>query len=301
MLISYIIPQNFSNRDFTKFSKFQSNDIIKFENDTKKHGGLIFSNNPSCSRVTNKKSNLIDYCDTNITDDYKQIIFIVGDSHAISATQGLSSSEYFSKNYQYIALSNSGCPAYVSYTNLNFTDKCHEQNSIVLKLIKSFKPNKIFIFDYSQYYLTGLIYRKDQNLSLLEKASPLLSPDEISRGLRIFIENIYKSYTPEIYYVLPNPELPYFTEVCRNRNYKTQKTPCDTSFNDYYSRIEILLNILVDVKNLQVIDSYKIFCNSGICKSDYYGFSLYYDKHHLSMLGSIRQAEYISDWLKNNK
>ena len=134
---------------------------------------------------------------------------------------------------------------------------------------------------------------------------PLFSQKKIYDQKKLFInavEQTFQTYNSNrkfsFYYLLENPELGFSPKNCMIRPFAILPTECKLPYKSYISRSkeyrEFIYSIINDYPNITLLDPQKLFCRNSFCYAIKDGKMLYADDDHLSVDGSILQAQYFA-------
>ena len=118
--------------------------------------------------------------------------------------------------------------------------------------------------------------------------------------------NVLTNAKKNIVVVIDNPHLPFQPSSCVDRPYGffSEYNQCKFKrvINDTYAAInwykKILYNVIVDYKNVKVVDLAAVFCDGEFCYAKKNGHVLYKDVEHLSVYGSLLAAHAIMEALE---
>jgi peptidoglycan/LPS O-acetylase OafA/YrhL len=206
-------------------------------------------------------------------DDRLPVVFLLGDSHALSASEGVIASAR-RNGFRVMTWSRSGCPFLVT-SSVNRL--CNGNRDFLLESIESEKPEAVIIVNGVNHYLEGL-----------------RSEEFVPRGLKTRINEVAASYGKTIEYLLRAkiPTALMFEIPNMDRE--------DRKLSDFLLRDTIIRSIDRDISNyeksygLEVmrVNPAEVLCQSGICRArDTAGINLYKDGQHVNADGSLLISE----------
>jgi peptidoglycan/LPS O-acetylase OafA/YrhL len=245
--------------------------------------------NESCFNYIGIKAPLFPYCKfTNLNS--KDTVAVIGDSHAHVAYPGIA--EYFkAKKVSTLLLANSSCPPLIGVPIYDGTEAnnqaCNDRVKHLLDiLIAKNDINNIFIFMRGPIYFTGTepITGKQDMLH-----SAVVSIEKYQAGAQQTIDRLSNA-GKKVFIVTENPELKFDAGSCLSRPFRINTKDCRPNSGDVNERQNEYIKMIEGLHNATIIDSRKAFCSEDKCKIFDDGKLLYADDDHLSIAGSIFQA-----------
>jgi peptidoglycan/LPS O-acetylase OafA/YrhL len=250
----------------------------------------IHDTNPGCF-VSNKNK--------------KPTIVVIGDSHAVHNTIGLT--DYFNKSGENLSIIyQAGClPFFDVQVFRSEVETCSINMRESLNFaIKSPEIKTIILSSRGSWYLHGREFNSNLGvfrIGLVGTNSAIDREYIFSQGLRSTLTKIKESGKQAIF-IIDNPELGFNPRHCSlsrplsiANNYNST---CSQPFHDSddYDRPyrEILKNVQREYPFLKVLDSTKYLCDGINCYGKINGKILYSDKNHLSTSGSQYLGEKFS-------
>jgi hypothetical protein len=227
------------------------------------------------------------------TENLKEPFFmVIGDSHAYGSYDALSN-ELKKKGYKTFCISNNSMPPLIA-TRYKIDKKTENKNKTILKIIENIKPKKVIWISRGEIYATG------------EKFT-LNSKTKEGENYKIvhFFENMRKTFeyfdkkNIMLYFILENPEMGFAPEDCLKRPFfnSSIRQECSIPKNMYLKRQEEFMHnvnkIASQYKNIKIIDTKNIFCDTNLCYAKRNGKLLYFDDNHLNLVGTKLQASEI--------
>lgn len=219
----------------------------------------------------------------------RETVAIVGDSHASSAYVGvarLGTRESFNS-----VLLGWWIPGGAIWR----PDDFRKYSGVIFNILQRKKEiRKVFLVTRGMIYITSVDNAGDR--AGVPRQEPPVGEDNYKKSLQEFIDML-RAVGKEVFVVAENPELLADPRDYINRN--TTVAQLKNNFlhvpkSDVLSRQQAYLDILANIKDATVIPTIDAFCPTEQCtvfSAD--GLPLYYDDDHLSVAGSIFQAEQI--------
>jgi len=206
-------------------------------------------------------------------DDGLPVVFLLGDSHALSASEGIIASAR-RNGFRVMTWSRSGCPFLVT-SSVNRL--CNGNRNFLLDSIKRENPEAVIIVNGVNHYLEGL-----------------RSEEFVPRGLKTRINEVAKSYGKTIEYLLrakvPTALMFEIPNMDRESRKLSEFLLRDTIIRSIDRDIAIYENEYgLEVMRVNPADA---LCQSGICRArDSAGIDLYKDGQHVNADGSLLISE----------
>ncbi len=238
------------------------------------------------------KNHSLSHMRSNTKDLKEPFFMIIGDSHAYSGYDAIAN-ELKKKKYKTICISNNSIPPLVA-TKYAVDKKMKNKNKTVLKIIENIKPQRIIWISRNEIYATG------ESFAINPKTKEGKNYKTVH-----FFENMGKTFeyfskkNIDIYFVLENPEIGFSPEDCLKRPFLKLpiNSKCSIPKNLYLKRQEKFIynvnKIASQYKNIKIIDTQNIFCDSNMCYAKRNSELLYFDDNHLNLTGAKLQAKEI--------
>lgn len=174
-------------------------------------------------------------------------------------------------------------------------DDFRKYSGVIFNILQRKKEiRKVFLVTRGMLYITSVHNTGDR--AGIPCQEPPVGEDNYKKSLQEFIDML-RAVGKEVFVVAENPELLADPRDYINRN--TTVAQLKNNFlhvpkSDVLSRQQAYLDILANIKDATVIPTIDAFCPTEQCtvfSAD--GLPLYYDDDHLSVAGSIFQAEQI--------
>jgi len=244
------------------------------------------------------KNHSLSHMRSNTKDLKEPFFMIIGDSHAYGSYDAIAN-ELKKKKYKTICISNDAIPPLVA-TKYEVDKKMKNKNKTVLKIIENIKPQRIIWISRNEIYATGerfainpktkegRNYKKGKNHKIVH-----------------FFENMEKTFeyfskkNIYLYFVLENPEIGFSPKDCLKRPFFKLpiNSKCSIPKKLHLKRQEKFIynvnKIASQYKNIKIIDTQNIFCDSNMCYAKKNGELLYFDDNHLNLIGAKLQAKEI--------
>ncbi len=234
------------------------------------------------------------------TKNLKEPFFmIIGDSHAYSSYDAIAN-ELKKTGYRTICVSNNSIPPLIASGD-SINDKVDKKNKTILNIIERVKPKKVI------WISRGAIYESGNKFLLNSK-----SKNNENYKIRNFYEYLEKTFryfdkkNITLYFVLENPEMGFAQEDCLKRPLFNSpiNLKCSIPKNLHLKRQEKFIynvnKIASKYKNIKIIDTQNIFCDSNVCYAKKNGELLYFDDTHLNLVGAKLQATEIARQIFTN-
>ncbi len=252
-----------------------------------------------CNEYLNIVSRIFDYCRIENSES-KNMIAVIGDSHAHAAFDGISKGL---KNVGFgtILLANSSCPPFLgSPWGQNEVERMNCSNrieQILSSAVSVQNLDTVIMFSRGPVYWTGI------ELSLDKRVAPSLDIDSYFDGLQRTVD-FFGSRGIDVVYVTENPELDTNSSDCLGRPLELkERTDCRLRISSVNERQKEYLQGLSRIQSMDVISSLSAFCDpeNGMCSPfDANGRLLYADADHISVSGSrVQFDQVIAPYLKS--
>lgn len=248
-----------------------------------------------CLRYLGDDKPLFRYC--RFTDASSQeTVAVIGDSHAHSAYPGIA--EFMlARKINTVLLANSGCPPFLG-AEYGKTDEekysCKRRINAILNIIVQKKDiKKVFIFSRGPLYITGKYFAEEEEK---EKGESLGGPYIDAKIFFVSLQNTIdrlRAAGKDVYYVTENPEIALKPNACIPRPFRITYKSCDLDLAIVQERQGQYLANIRKLSNVTVVDTLFAFCPKHMCMAFRNGELLYADYSHLSLAGSMFQANEI--------
>lgn len=243
------------------------------------------------------------YCHANKLGDPDLIL--LGDSHAEHLFPGLD--YYFGGNLVIQSLGIGGCPPFVSKNSIARRPEggkgCENEYNGIFDVIYKKKPKTIVVSSLNRYYYDGLgfaEYLRGEYYSDYVRNNSHGSDSHLKTNLINDLQSLFdklSTYNAKIFYLLDIPHLAVNPLRC-SPNYVFSPKSCNYSSSYYFNYEEEFRSIIFDVSvkypNIVIIDPSRLFCSELNCVFGSFENSLYRDKDHLSISGSLLLGNYLS-------
>jgi peptidoglycan/LPS O-acetylase OafA/YrhL len=264
------------------------------------------SKDVNCSDYANKglqEPYLFDYCRSNLNNS-KEIIAIVGDSHAHALFPGLMN---YAENHEMgsILLANSSCPPLIGFLwgrSPEEIEQCKTKIDQIFSLIEQDKRiTKVIIATRGPVYIHGETPGKATITSVKEGLdrytdSSLFSYESFHNGLSKSIKRINNvPHVAKIFYMLENPELDFRPKELARRPYdffnisSSELSSVDRDLYDYRMAAyrEGFFILKAESASFEILDVRPVLCDQETCAVFEGNTSLYADDDHFSIHGSF--------------
>lgn len=224
---------------------------------------------------------------------------IIGDSHAYGSYDAIAK-ELKKTGYNTICVSNNSIPPFIA-TKQSINNKVDEKNKIILSIIEKTKPKQVIWISRGEIYASGDDFLSKTN-----------NKDNVKHKIADFYKHLGRTFeyfdkkNVKLYFVLENPEMGFAPEDCLKRPFLNSiiNSKCSIPKSQYLKRQERFIynvnKIASQYKNIKVIDTQNIFCDSNECFAKKNGELLYFDDNHLNLNGAKLQATEIARQIFNN-
>ena len=232
----------------------------------------------------------------------REYIVMIGDSHALRSYDGFAKEIIKDGRHQFLSLSNNSTVPFfgaILTTSAKKAKKREQSIADIYRVIEKLKPKKVIFVSRETVYLTkrnfGTRIAEMENLKFYDKSN-LNYKD---RYFKAYDDTFryFKERKISLFLIHENPELGFSPQECLMRPFDIGKTKniCGIELKKYNQRtIEYKARIKTIAKkydNVQILDTKDIFCDSKFCYGIKDDKMLYSDDNHLTMQGSVLQAE----------
>ncbi len=288
---------------------------LKFEEQFQKYPLKNKNGIKLVNKISNKETS-IDYILSTSSDKEANYIAIIGDSHAYASYHGFANL-FKDQGYETILLANSACPSLIEGAIGRNEEKINECKNKIENtydfLEKKKNITKVILITRGQYYAKnrgfgtidgGHIEKGFKHKAYLTDKNSYNLEEEFYRSVKKTFAYFSKKKNIEFYYLLENPELgfspiDYMERPFLNKELSNSKNK--VSYDEYNKRQEEYRKRIYDISksfpSITILDPEPIFCDTSFCYAIKNDKMLYRDDDHLSIEGSILQAEGLKKYI----